>query len=110
MDQKFVLGGAALPGGLKQAVARARASKGGATTFTVPTKFAVLVAALASGADPRRGRGRAGRRLARPGFVVRDLRRFFSIRFFVGGAGMRRAILLFQKFGVGAAPCAAPLS
>jgi len=44
--KKFVLGGAALPGGLKQAVARARASKDH-TTFTVPTKFAVLVAALA---------------------------------------------------------------
>ena len=44
--KKFVLGGAAVPGGLKQAVARARASKDH-TTFTVPTKFAVLVAALA---------------------------------------------------------------
>ena len=44
--KKFVLGGAAVPGGLKQAVARARASKDH-TTFTVPTKFAVLFAALA---------------------------------------------------------------
>ena len=46
--KKFVLGGAALPGGLKQAVARARASKDH-TTFTVPTRFAVLAAALFSG-------------------------------------------------------------
>ena len=49
--KKFVLGGAAVPGGLKQAVARARASKDH-TTFTVPTKFAVLVAALAKTTPP----------------------------------------------------------
>ena len=47
--KKFVLGGAALPGGLRRAVKRARGDKGGATTFTVPTPFAVLAAVLSSG-------------------------------------------------------------
>ncbi len=47
--KKFVLGGAALPGGLRRAVKRARGDKGGATTFTVPTHFAVLAAVLSSG-------------------------------------------------------------
>ena len=47
--KKFVLGGAALPGGLRRAVKRARGDKGGATTFTVPTPFAVLAALLSSG-------------------------------------------------------------
>ena len=41
--KKFVLGGAALPGGLRRAVKRARRAKGGATPF------AVLAAVLSSG-------------------------------------------------------------
>ena len=59
--KKFVLGGAAVPGGLRRAVKRARGDKGHAT-FHGANEFRRPRRGLASGfiVDPRRDRGRAG--------------------------------------------------
>ena len=103
--KKFVLGGAALSGGLRRAVKRARGDKGGATTFTVPTPFAVLAAVLSSGFVV--GLGGHGGRIGRCGFDTRlgcfGVRHTFYWRRrvvrAVFGRGMRRR-LRFRRLRV----------